>query len=137
MQRLTRIALLGALPLLLLPLPAQETGETGWTELQKCLKGRELVLRPTIEGRRKVYISVGGEDETEAFALHRSNRLFPMRVAEPVRIVGVRPWEDHLELELRSEWVGNQRIRLREPRPRGCSPATRCLLSSGTMTCEG
>ena len=56
-------------------------------------------LRPTFEGRRKVYLD--GEDD-RVFVLHRGNRLFPLRASETVRITDADPEDDHIELELQS-----------------------------------
>ena len=78
-----------------------------WDDLEKALEGRELIMRPTIEGRRKIYIETGG---LEAFALHRSSRLFPLRASEPVRIIDIDPEDDHLEMELTSARLGRGRI---------------------------
>ena len=64
-------------------------------------------MRPTIEGRRKIYIETGG---LEAFALHRGSRLFPLRASEPVRIIDIDPEDDHLEMELTSARLGRGRI---------------------------
>ena len=60
-----RFALLCSLPGLLLPSPA---AAQRWNDLEDALEGRELVLRPTFEGRRKVYLD--GDDD-RVFVLHR------------------------------------------------------------------
>jgi len=78
-----------------------------WDDLEKALEGRELIMRPTMEGRRKVYLEVG---ESEVFALHRGNRLFPLRATEPVRIVDVDPERGHVEIELESSRLGRGRV---------------------------
>ena len=78
-----------------------------WDDLETALEGRELIMRPTVEGRRKVYIDAAGP---EAFALHRGNRLFPLRASEPVRIIDIDPENDHLEMELESRRLGRGRI---------------------------
>jgi len=78
-----------------------------WDDLEQSLEGRELVMRATSEGRRKVYIDLG---DIEAFALHRSNRLFPLRENEPVRVIDANPENDHIELELQSSRLGRGRV---------------------------
>ena len=88
----------------LLPAPAHAQR---WNDLEDHLEGRELVLRPTTEGRRKIYIDA---DRPEVFALHRGDRLFPLRAAEAVRIIDADPENDHIELELRSRRLGRGRV---------------------------
>jgi Zn-dependent protease with chaperone function len=78
-----------------------------WDDLEQSLEGRELVMRPTVEGRRKVYIDLG---DLEAFALHRGDRLFPLREEEPVRVIDADPEDDHIELELQSSRLGRGRV---------------------------
>jgi len=78
-----------------------------WDDLEQSLEGRELVMRPTVEGRRKLYIDLG---DLEAFALHRGNRLFPLREPEPVRVIDADPEDDHIELELQSARLGRGRV---------------------------
>ena len=65
-----RFALLLSLPGLLLPSPA---AAQRWNDLEDALEGRELILRPTFEGRRKVYLDM---EDDRLFALHRGERLF-------------------------------------------------------------
>ena len=67
----------------------------------------DLNLRPTIEGRRKLYLDVGVAD---AFVLHRGDNLFPLREREPVRIIDADPENDHIELEIQSRRLGRGRI---------------------------
>ena len=78
-----------------------------WDDLEEALEGRELIMRPTIEGRRKVYIEAG---DLEAFAFHRGDRLFPLRASEPVRVIDIDPEDDHLEMELESTRLGRGRV---------------------------
>ena len=78
-----------------------------WSDLEDALEGRELVLRPTFEGRRKVYLDMADDS---VFALHRGNRLFPLRESETVRITDADPEDDHIELELRSTRLGRGRV---------------------------
>ena len=78
-----------------------------WNDLEDALEGRELVLRPTFEGRRKVYLDM---DDDSVFALHRGGRLFPLRESETVRITDADPEDDHIELELQSPRLGRGRI---------------------------
>jgi len=78
-----------------------------WKDLESTLEGRELVLRPTVEGRRKLYVAAGDAD---AFVLFRGGRLFPLRASEPVRIIDADPEDDHIELELQSERLGRGRV---------------------------
>ena len=102
-SRLMRV-FLASIVAIILSAPAQAQR---WNDLEDALEGRELPLRPTIEGRRKVYIDIDGG---EVFALHRGDRLFPLRVAEPVRIVDADPKDDHIELKLQSARLGRGRI---------------------------
>ena len=64
-------------------------------------------MRPTVEGRRKAYIDLG---DLEAFALHRGDRLFPLRESEPVRVTDADPEDSHIELELESSRLGRGRV---------------------------
>ena len=96
---------------LFLPSPAQAQR---WEDLEEALEGRELTMRPTTEGRRKLYLDVGA---AEVFALHRGDRLFPLRVAEPVRVIDADPEDDHIELELESSRLGRGRIDFYGPAP--------------------
>lgn len=84
-----------------------EASAQQWKDLEQSLEGREFIMRPTVEGRRKIYIQAG---DFEAFALHRSNRLFPLRESEPVRIVDTDADNDHIELEVVSDRLGRGRI---------------------------
>ena len=104
MRQLALSVLLMTLPALLMPSPVHAQR---WNDLERALERRELILRPTIEGRRKIYINAGGAD---VFALHRGDRLFPLRVAETVRTIDADPERDHIELELQSERLGRGRI---------------------------
>lgn len=92
------------LVILLGPPPAQAQR---WNDLEDALEGRILVLRPTTEGRRKIYIDAGGPD---AYALLRGDRLFPLRAPEPVRIMDADPENDHIELDLQSSRLGRGRV---------------------------
>ena len=96
---------------LFLPSPTQAQR---WEDLEEALEGRELTMRPTTEGRRKLYLDVGA---AEVFALHRGDRLFPLRVAEPVRVIDADPEDDHIELELESSRLGRGRIDFYGPAP--------------------
>lgn len=106
--RFTRSALALAAAFLLAPPPASAQR---WDDLEDALEGRELILRPTTEGRRKLYI------DAEVFALHRGDRLFPLRESEPVQIVDADPKDDHIELEIRSGRLGRGRIDFHGPAP--------------------
>ena len=90
--------------LLLSPVPADAQR---WNDLEQALEGRELVLRPTVESRRKLYLNASDPD---AFVLHRGDRLFPLREREPVRIIDADPENDHIELELQSSRLGRGRV---------------------------
>ncbi len=92
---------------LLLLLIASLTSAQDWSDLEQAMEGRELIMRPTTEGRRKVYIEAG---DLEAFALHRGDRLFPLRESESVRITDADPENDHIELELESRRLGRGRV---------------------------
>ena len=107
-QSLTRAGWLTAITaLILVPLLSAEARAQQWDDLEQALEGRELVLRPTVEGRRKLYINAG---ESEAFVLFRGDRLFPLRASEPVRILDADPEDDHIELELQSSRLGRGRV---------------------------
>ena len=102
-----------AVPLTLLhPRPAQ--AQQRWNDLEDALEGRALVMRPTTEGRRKLYLDV---ENGEAFVLHRGDRLFPLREREPVRIVDADPENDHIRLEVRSQRLGRGRVDFHGPPP--------------------
>ena len=106
-----RFALLCSLPGLLLPSPA---AAQRWNDLEDALEGRELVLRPTFEGRRKVYLDA---EDDRVFVLHRGDRLFPLRERETVRITDADPEDDHIELELQSARLGRGRVDVYGPAP--------------------
>ena len=78
-----------------------------WDDLEEALEGRDFIMRPTVEGRRKLYIDAG---ETETFVLYRGDRLFPLRAAEPVRVIDADAEDDHIELELQSARFGRGRV---------------------------
>ena len=96
---------------LFLPSPA---AAQRWNDLENALEGRELVLRPTFDGRRKVYLDM---EDDNVFALHRGDRLFPLRESETVRITDADPEDDHIELELQSSRLGRGRIDFYGPAP--------------------
>ena len=108
MQSLSRVSLALTASFLVMLISAPAASAQRWNELERAIEGRQLTLRPTIEGRRKVYIDTGAD--AEVFALHRGDRLFPLRVAEPVRILDADPERDHIELELQSARLGRGRI---------------------------
>ena len=97
----------------LLLLPDQAAAQR-WNDLEDALEGRELVLRPTFEGRRKIYLDM---ENDSVFALHRGNRLFPLRESETVRITDADPEDDHIELELQSPRLGRGRVDFYGPAP--------------------
>ena len=99
---------------LLVSLFVSDSHAQRWDDLERALEGRELIMRPTIEGRRKVYIEAG---DLEAFALHRGNRLFPLRATETVRIIDIDPDDDHLEMEIESTRLGRGRVDFYGPAP--------------------
>ena len=51
------------------------------------------------------------------FALHRGDRLFPLREREAVRITDADPERDHIELELQSARLGRGRVDFHGPPP--------------------
>ena len=91
------------------PVDAQQ-----WNDLEDALEGRELILRPTFEGRRKVYLAM---NDDSVFALHRGDRLFPLRESELVVVTDADPEDDHIELELRSARLGEGRVDFYGPAP--------------------
>ena len=102
-----RDATVAALLLLVAVLAPAPADAQRWEDLERTLEGRELIMRPTVEGRRKVYIDLG---DLEAFALHHGDRLFPLRESEPVRIVDADPEGSHIELEIVSSRLGRGRV---------------------------
>ena len=88
-------------------LPGSPAAAQRWNDLEDALEGRALVMRPTTEGRRKLYLDV---EDGDAFVLHRGDRLFPLRDREPVLIVDADPEDDHIELELQSARLGRGRV---------------------------
>lgn len=110
-SRILRYTLMIIVAAPLLPLPAEAQR---WNDLEDALEGRELVLRPTFEGRRKIYLDM---DDDSVFALHRGDRLFPLRERETVRITDADPEDDHIQLELQSERLGRGRIDFYGPAP--------------------
>ena len=110
-SEILRFALLLSLPGLLLPSPA---AAQRWNDIEDALEGRELILRPTFEGRRKVYLDM---EDDRLFALHRGDRLFPLREGETVRITDADPEDDHIELELQSARLGRGRVDFYGPPP--------------------
>lgn len=83
-----------------------------WSDHERGIEARDLVLRPTIEGRRKVYL-----DGDQAYALLRGDRLFPLRASEPVRVLDADPEGDHMELEIESRRLGRGRVDFYGPVP--------------------
>ena len=77
--KILRFTLLLSLSGMSLSLPA---AAQRWNDLEDALEGRELVLRPTFEGRRKVYLDM---DDDSVFALHRGG--------VSSRFVKARPFE--------------------------------------------
>ena len=110
-SEMLRFAFLFSLSGLFLSPPAEAQR---WNDLEDALEGREMVLRPTFEGRRKVYLDMEGDN---VFALHRGDRLFPLRESETVRITDADPEDDHIELELQSARLGRGRVDFYGPAP--------------------
>jgi hypothetical protein len=94
-------AVLGLVLVVALPASAQT-----WGDVAERLRSRDLVLRPA-DGRRKVYLESG---DAEAYALFDGTRLFPLRAAEPVKVVNVSPKNDHVEIQLNSTRLGRGRV---------------------------
>ncbi len=90
----------------LLVLVDEAQAQREWNDLEGALEGRELTMRPTVDGRRKLYL---GDLDDGAFVLHRGD-LFPLRASEPVRITDANPEDDHIELELQSSRLGRGRV---------------------------
>ena len=102
--RTTRYTVAASLAALLFSSPA---AAQRWNDLEDAIEGRELVMRPTTEGRRKLYLDADGG---EAFVLHRGDRLFPLREREAVFVVDADPEDDHIEIELQSARLGRGRV---------------------------
>ena len=101
--------------LLLMGLTGPVYGQS-WGDAVQGLNGRELVLRPTVENRRKVYLPTNSPNE-EAYVLFRGNRLFPLRASEPVRVRDLDINDDNVEVELESVRLGRGRVDFHGPTP--------------------
>jgi Zn-dependent protease with chaperone function len=95
---------------------ASHSSAQTWLAVAERLRGQELTLRPTAEGRQKVYLPTTPGSE-EAFAFFRKSRLFPLRAAERVRVTKADPRDDRIEIELTSSRLGRGRIDLYGPAP--------------------
>ena len=104
-MRVSHLVVISILTFVLLPSAVE--AQQRWRDLERSLEGRELILRPTTEGRRKLYLDTG---DLEAFVLIRGDRLFPLRARELVVITDADPEDDHIELELRSDRLGTGRV---------------------------
>ena len=104
-MRVSHLVVISILTFVLLPSAVE--AQQRWRDLERSLEGRELILRPTTEGRRKLYLDTG---DLEAFVLIRGDRLFPLRASELVVITDADPEDDHIELELRSDRLGAGRV---------------------------
>lgn len=98
-----RIAWVSICAALLLDVPVQAQQ---WSDLETTLEGRELTMRRTVEGRRKLYL---GDGTNGAFVLFRGG-LFPLRASELVRITDADSEDDHIELRLESSRLGEGRV---------------------------
>lgn len=74
-----------------------------------AVKGRELLLRETANDNRKVYVQVG---DTTAYYIHDFSRLFPVRKAEAVTVMGVSQKKNAQEVTFASKNLGKGKIRV-------------------------
>lgn len=77
--------------------------DEGWRDIERYVeryKDRHLVLRPTREHHRRVYL--WNDPEGAAYAVHEGDDLFPVTEPTTVRVRDADPETDHIEVELES-----------------------------------
>ena len=79
------------------------SNDEGWRDIERYVeryKDRPLVLRPTREHHRRVYL--WNDPEGAAYAVHERDDLFPVTELTRVRVRDADPQTDHIEVELES-----------------------------------
>ena len=83
--------------------PGDPNNDEGWRDIERYVeryKDRPLVLRPTREHHRRVYL--WNDPEGAAYAVHERDDLFPVTQLTEVRVRDADPETDHIEVELES-----------------------------------
>ena len=79
------------------------SNDEGWRDIERYVeqyKDRPLVLRPTRDHHRRVYLWT--DPEGAAFAVHEGDDLFPVTEPTRVRVRDADPEADHIEVDLES-----------------------------------
>ena len=77
--------------------------DEGWRDIERYVeryKDRHLVLRPTRDHHRRVYL--WNDPEGAAYAVHEGDDLFPVTEPTRVRVRDADPETDHIEVDLES-----------------------------------
>ena len=77
--------------------------DEGWRNIERYVeryRDRPLVLRPTREHHRRVYL--WNDPEGTAYAIHEGDDLFPVTEPTRVRVRDADPETDHIEIDLES-----------------------------------
>ena len=77
--------------------------DEGWRDIERYVEryqDRPLVLRPTPEHRRRVYL--WNNPEGAAYAVHEGDDLFPVTEPTRVRVRDADPETDHIEVDIES-----------------------------------
>ena len=77
--------------------------DEGWRDIERYVeryRDRPLVLRPTREHHRRVYL--WNDSEGAAYAVHEGDDLFPVTEPTRVRVRDADPETDHIEVDLES-----------------------------------
>ena len=77
--------------------------DEGWRDIERYVeryKDRPLVLRPTREHHRRVYL--WNDPEGAAYAVHEGDDLFPVTEPIRVRVRDADPETDHIEVDIES-----------------------------------
>ena len=77
--------------------------DEGWRDIERYVErytDRPLVLRPTREHHRRVYL--WNDPEGTAYAIHEGDDLFPVTEPTRVRVRDADPETDHIEVDLES-----------------------------------
>ena len=77
--------------------------DEGWRDIERYVeryRDRPLVLRPTREHHRRVYL--WNDPEGTAYAIHEGDDLFPVTEPTRVRVRDADPETDHIEIDLES-----------------------------------
>ena len=77
--------------------------DEGWQDIERYVeryKDRPLVLRPTRDHHRRVYL--WNDPEGAAYAVHEGDDLFPVTEPTRVRVRDADPETDHIEVDIES-----------------------------------